>query len=1199
MTDGVRVLSPAEAGVSIALMGRVRIVRGQPPLERPLKYRKGIALLAYLAVPAGRWHGRDELAELLWPALALGAARSNLRQVLKDLRHTLAATPADSPLRTEGDLVCLDVRGDVSLDVAALSGGTLPDRLPDTADDVFLAGLAWPELPAFESWLHGVRQQLAERIAAVLLAASRQRREAGDLAGAIALARRLLAQAPLDEGHAAWLMALLCEQGDRRAALACYDALALRLRQEVGVAPGTALMRLRERAEVQAAAVEAPLPARFAEVRWLTVLFCLPGASGDGDGQDWPVEVLRNVVAQWNGRLQPMAGRGVMAVFGLGADSERSVARALHAAGDIHAQLHAARFVPRSGVCTGRVLVRTSETAPALLGDVPDLAMQIGWLAAPGDILVPEAVVLQAGAHFDFEPLGARECAAADGPVALYRLRRQAGRRGQPLALEASAAAPFVGRVAMLGELFELWRDSCAGAARIAVLQAGAGLGKTRLSAELALRVAQAGGQVRRLACRLEWRHQPLAPVSGALAELAGIDEGDVAEVRRRKLYRHLATACPGLSDSSHETLLALLDPLAQRGAQGKDAAFQAVLDALAALLHSDPALLIVDDLHWCDQTTLELLGLFIRGLATQPLLLLITSRPGGEMAYPPALTRQIELAPMSRQEALALVAVHDPDGAVAPADRQRIDELLQAELARLGAARQVLCAAAVIGGRFTASQLSTLLPAAEVDAALAAARRQRLVVAESGEGFGFSHALIRDAAYACLPRAEREALHLAAAGMLADQGGARQAVAHHYAAARRWHDAARWWAQAGEQAMAAEFAADAVYCFAEALKLLQAHGSDDRAAEGGLEGGHEGDGAAHTVLSARMWLGRAAQLSQGFGSALAYRQFTDALHALEAAPADTPAHRHSLFVALSGRYMGGSSQGAVEGLDIAWRLADLAQAPHEKLMTSFALGNSLFWRGQLRAARDWQERGIALARRLPASERGRFSVDDPAVTCRAFLCWTLWFLGDGQAGCRAAAEAVALARAGGRMHALCFALTFAAALHWCRGDEVAVRRLSGEASALSRQHGFPLWESVNTLFLLWVAARQQRLPDTAPLFEAAASMQSAYGAGITTSRWIAIHALLARGGAWTVAESLLDTTIAEADEHEDQYCLADLLWQKAACLRHQGAVAEAQRYRRRARALARKQQALGLLARFDADSARGRGPGAHGGERD
>jgi len=248
--------------------------------------------------------------------------------------------------------------------------------------------------------------------------------------------------------------------------------------------------------------------------------------------------------------------------------------------------------------------------------------------------------------------------------------------------------------------------------------------------------------------------------------------------------------------------------------------------------------------------------------------------------------------------------------------------------------------------------------------------------------------------------------------------------------------------------------------------------------------------------------------------------------------------------------------------------------------MASFALGNSLFWRGELKEAKQWQEAGIDISTRLLPRDRIRFCVDDPAVTCRAFLAWNLWFQGDEEKAVSMANESVQLARQSGRIHTLCFALTFAVAVHWSRDDCAAVFRLGEEGRALAAQYGLPLWQSVNSLFLLGAAAQSGELTDNSALFAAAAQMQEAYHAGITTSRWIAARALQAQE-AWREAETLLDVTIDEAVRYEDEYCLADILWLKGECLLQRQDSAAGERYFQQAELLASTQQAEGLLRRF------------------
>lgn len=1187
---------PAAAPLQLSLLGRVTLLRGGEDLGKRIKYRKGVALLGYLVVHAGQWQPREKLARLLWPDLEAEAARNNLRQVVHNLSALLGAG-ADSPLQKDSRAIRLlaehrlhldlDWLDDASLDRLALGSRTdapWRDRLEAAAPALlghFLDGLQLEDSPELDDWLHTSRHHFHARAAVLLQRLGEIRRAEGRLDAAIALARLLQRAAPLNEDHALQLMTLLAENGEHAAARAVFDTLRQRLALELGSRPGPALQAL------QARLARAPRQDDSPELRWLTVLYCAPG----GGTEDWAEDgrLLADMqarVERRGGQLLSVCGRGMLAMFGV--SGERSTERALLAAADIHNGA-AAHLAPRSGISAGKALVQPAAPHPRLLGVLPDLAMLAGWSAAAGEILVTAAVVAEAGPRFRFEDAGRHHLPGFDAPQALYR----SGPALAPLLPEGSDS-PFAGRDQELGILQELWREACAGRPRAALLRGPAGLGKTRLASELARHVWQQGGQVRRLACGLDLQHRPLGPLIAGLEAFAQLDDTAPAELRAGQLAAALRRAHPALEDDAVDAIAALAGQgSAEQAPLPKDEAFHALSRLLTAFA-AGPTLLIVDDLHWSDRTTLELLHRLLPDLGSQPLLLVLTARPDTELATAGLALQTLDLAPLPQAAALALIARHDPQQQIPPAERQRIAdacggvplflerlalnwhdggrhsqtiaELLQNELDRLGKARPVLMAAAVLGQRFGRQQLGALLPATATAPALDAALDSRLIAEEDADTFVFRHALIRDIAYGSLAPARRRQLHRQVAELLCRHDKpAAENVAGHFAAAGCWREAEQWWSRAGEAAMAQEFAADAMRCFEEALACL----------------GHLGHGEqdGERAMELRMRLGYAAQQAQGFGSPLAHRLFSEIASRLEA-EGDSDRRRGRLFAALSGRYMGGSSQGEVEGLAIARRLEQLAQTDAERLMAAFALGNSLFWRGQLDEARGWQERGIELAGRLSARDRVRYCVDDPAVTCRAFLGWNLWFLGEDAAACATAAEAVALARRGRRAHALCFALTFAAALHWCRQDRAEVLRLAGEAHALSARHGFSLWEGVNSLFLLWADAAGDTPTATAALFAAAERMQLAYQAGITTARWIAAHALLAQAERDEAAR-LLDLAIREADVNEDQYCLADLLWLKAGCL--SGAAAEA--LRAQALALAGEQHALGLLQRFAASA--------------
>lgn len=1149
--------------LTLAMLGRPRVVRNGIDLTRRIKYRKAVALLGYLAAHAGIWLQRERLADLLWPELDLASARTNLRQVLANLGSLLNDDSAEV-LQKVGDSVALIPHPEVQIDIALLSDAVLDRVAADALEnrawrerqvepwatalgEEFLDGLDLSDALEFSEWLRAKRVQFRSRGTLLLEYLCQAQRADGRLPEAIASARLLADLSPLDENRHGLLMSLLAESGDEAGALEVFAALEHRLKADMGVGPGGRLIALRGDilGRIQRRKEQSSLGGRQApEVRLAAVLFCVSDLLRDDEAGHYFAEWASALVKARGGIVVSVLGRGLLAVFGLDGKAEGITWRALLAAREISESARNGQSAPPSiGICTGRVLLRSTEGGLHIGGDIPDIARFIGWSAAPGEIRACEAAAQQVRDRFRFELLGEQTFLGLEGCHKVYRWL------GEANAAEA-AYAPLSGRREELARLAACWDEAAAGQARIAVLRAPAGLGKTRLASELMERVAELGGQVRRIRCSLEHQHEPLAAV---LAALAGALKYGVGE------------------------------------RPSKSAVFADLVVLLNAEAEQAPILLVVDDLHWSDLATRELIAHLARSLTRQRLLMVLTVRPEVDLDYPGGMAQTIDLAPLDDSASLSLVEAHDPGGALTAEERAdivatcggiplfierlvksrlegghhqlSITELLQSELDRLGGHKTVLHAAAVLGNRFERRHLMALLPDADVPVALTRALGRRLVDSVSAQTCAFRHALIRDTAYQSLPASRRRQLHERAAHLLMQEKTvAPEEVARHFTAAGCHGQAVDWWIKAGEADMACEFAADAMASFQQALDLLSAAGP---AADKSLQ------------RAVRMRLGYAAQVAEGFGSPLTWQLFRDMLAEIEAAPESDPSQ---LFSALCGCYMGSSSFGKDEGLIIARRLQALARTDAERLMAAFALGNTLFWRGDFEEALAWQRQGIALAAQVPFQDRIRYGVDDPAVTCRAINCWTLWFLGQDDAACAMADEAVTVARKGRAAHAQCFALVFAASLQRCRDDVAKTAALAGEALALAKQYAFPLWEGVASLYLLWAQARAGAMSDPSPLFGAAALLQQAIPGRLTTSRWIVASALIEHGD-WQEAERLLDTALREVEFQEEQYCLADLLHLKGLCLDRQGLAPQGDEHRRRAIALAQRQGASGLLA--------------------
>lgn len=1148
-------------GMYLCLLGRPLLSLDGVDVACRIKYRKGIALLGYLGIHAGDWLAREQLADLLWPELELASARTNLRQVLNNLSALLNGEGA--VLQKNNTSIALVPGSRMRMDIDLLSDAVLDRIVSDTADariwreremepraaslgGEFLDGLQLPDTPEFDAWLEDQRHYFRGRSAFLLDSLCRAQHADGRLTAAIATARRLVGLSPTDESHTRLLMMMLSEGGDSRGALVAFEAIEQRLSTELGVQPDSSLIALRDQIaqRLDSANGQGLIDPHTQELRRLVALYCVSDALQDSAADSDFFEQVSAIVQMRGGKVVSVLGRGVLAVFGLQNGAERPVQRAVLAARDLLSPEHSS--MPRIGISAGRVLLRPASDMPHLAGDMLDLAQMTGWSAQPGEILVCESTAVHGAEWFRFEPAGERTFPGLEGARKLFRLIGN-------VAPSDADDTPLSGRGSELAQLRTLWEESASGHTRVALLRAPPGLGKTRLANELERLVAAQGGQVRRIQCRLEHQHEPLAAV---LAELA-TTSGD------------------------------------KKNAHSKSEIFTEVFALLDTATRSQPVLLVVDDLHWSDFATRELIGQLALGLGQQRLMMLITTRPEIALDLPSGLAHVIDLVPLDEADALSMIAARDFRDAIPPAERANIAatsggvplfierkvrsylegehhhapiaDLLQNELDQLGGYKQVLHAAAVLGNRFERRHLLALLPDVDVQAALARSIDRRLITAVSAETCVFRHALIRDAAYDNLPASRRKLLHERVARLfMTTLNSAPEEVAGHFTAAGCRNEAVDWWLKAGDDAMAREFAADAMTSYQEALGLLDDAGTAADKAQG---------------RSIRMRLGYAAQVAEGYGSPLTYQLFTDMVAELDAALDYDPGE---MFSALCGCYMGSSSFGKDDGLIIARRLQALARSDAERLMACFALGNTLFWRGDFKEAADWQKAGITLAKNVPLVERIRYGVDDLAVTCRAFHCWTLWFLGEEKAACAVADEALAFARRGKRAHGLCFALIFATCLHWCRGDVAQVASLASEALTLSKQHRFPLWEGVSSLFLLWAQASSGDTTGVDNLFGAAAMLQQAIKGRVTTSRWIVIHSLLA-SGEWQEAEKLLDVALREVEFQEEQYCLADLFRLKGECLEKRGLIDEGRNHYLRGLAVAREQGAPGLCERFEA----------------
>ena len=669
--------------------------------------------------------------------------------------------------------------------------------------------------------------------------------------------------------------------------------------------------------------LEPAVPARVADEReadrrQVTVLFAdLSGFTSLSERLD-PEEVrafqnalfetLAQAIERFDGFVEKFVGDAVMAVFGAPVAHEDDPQRALDASLDMLeraaglADRWAARLGQRVtlhiGVHSGPVVAGSlgaaAGAAYAVTGDTVNTTARLLAAAAPGTILVSEATYALTRHRFAFEPGGEISLRGKSEPVVVHRLL---GAMAEPRSGRGLAAlglgAPLVGRADELDQLKSAFARMQRGRAQLVSLVGEAGTGKSRLIAEffstLEAEGRLAGTVVRRATCSS--LGEPTYGIFGALFRDAyKVDQADSLDVARQKLTDGLR-ALGARSDEAEAIAPVLSYMLGVEDAKPRDVEpeqlqRQIALAARALIerrVQHDPLMLVVDDLHWADSASVDLLRNVVDHLADKPLMVLLSHRPE---ARPPQVTRAaqavIRIHPLSREETRALVVglfgaaggdqlgpLQDFVATRASGNPLFVEEVVRSlvgkgVLVRTGAhwastaayeavdvpptlqglllsrvdrlpadARRLLQEAAVLGAEFDES----LLRAVASDAATAHVALDRLVEADviqsagsgrDGARYRFTHALTHEVVYQNLLLARRTELHETAGRVLERIAGPHperlsdlEALGHHWSLSADKPRGARYLLAAGDWARGVYANDDAIRHYERALRTL------------------------------------------------------------------------------------------------------------------------------------------------------------------------------------------------------------------------------------------------------------------------------------------------------------------------------------------------------------------------------------------
>ncbi len=415
-----------------------------------------------------------------------------------------------------------------------------------------------------------------------------------------------------------------------------------------------------------------------AERRQLTVLFCdlvdSTVLGGQLDPEDLR-EVIRAyqtacamVIERLDGHIAQYLGDGLLVYFGYPQAHEDDAQRAVRAglgmvaameALNTHlAQRHGVRVAVRIGIHTGLVVVGEvgggSRQEQLALGDTPNLAARLQGLAAPDTVVLSAATFRLVHGYFTYQDLGAHTLKGVATPMSVYRMLGESGVQSRLEAIVPGRLTPLVGREEEVALLQQRWDQAKAEQGQVVLLNGEAGIGKSRLVQVLKDHVAHEPH------ARIEWRgssyhrQSALYPVIVHLHRLLQWQEDETPEEKLRTLETTLTSS--GLALPEVVPLLAALlslplpahyPPLAMTPQQQRQKTLEALLTWLYAEAKRQPVLVIVEDLHWIDPSTLELLSLLIDQGASARLCLVLTAR--SEFRPPWAMPAHLTLLTLRR----------------------------------------------------------------------------------------------------------------------------------------------------------------------------------------------------------------------------------------------------------------------------------------------------------------------------------------------------------------------------------------------------------------------------------------------------------------------------------------------------------------------------------------------------------------------
>jgi class 3 adenylate cyclase/tetratricopeptide (TPR) repeat protein len=908
------------------------------------------------------------------------------------------------------------------------------------------------------------------------------------------------------------------------------------LLKDIGVSSAGHRLRLRDAiaklaptsiAEANAASAGAATEASAtsAERRQLTVMFCdLVGSTAMAARLD--PEELREVIGayhrcvaaavrRFDGLVAKYMGDGVLVYFGYPRahedDAERAVRAGLNiieAVGRLDAPANA-KLQVRIGIATGLVVVgdlvgEGASQEQAVVGETPNLAARLQALAEPGSVVIAPATRRLLGNLFRLRTLGRHEVKGLVEPVEAWAVEGLSASEGRFEAARSGRLTGFVGREHELGLLIARWNLAQDGEGQVVLLSGEPGIGKSRILAELRGRLEAQHATSLRLHCSPYYVNSAFYPIIDNFERALRFARDDTAEQKLEKLEA-LVVGQYGRPREDLRFIAAMLSipdnerygAVAMTPQKFKDETLRALVDTTEAIARRQPTVMLFEDAHWADPTTLEVMDLLIHRVRNLPLLVVVTHRPEfssrwSHYGHVAALT----LSKLTRPQSSAMVS-RLAGGKALPGDVLEqilgktdgvplfVEELtksilesadlrdagdrweyagragtlaipltlrdsLMARLDRFAPVKEIAQIGAAIGREFSWELVAAVAPHArpELDQALAQLTASGLAFQQGTPPdavYAFKHALVQDAAYDSLLRRRRQELHSKITKVIEERWPDAAAtdpelLAHHYTESKQPEKAIPLWRNAGNLALGRMALTEAIAHLNKGLELVAA-----------LPPSRDRDGSE---LDLRTLLGTAWMALKGWAA----QEVWDSLH--PALGLANSLHRNDALVPIMwGVFRHVLTRGRVaESLRWVTQTMNAAETcgdPDLLIVGHHSAVTAYFWLGDPIKSREHADRVLELYSEERHHLTGILN-NDPKTHGLVFSALSTWMLGYPEQAVRIGDAAHAHARRRGHAFDLGWALTVGAQVFDYLREPDELLKSVEEADLVGRENSLP-----------------------------------------------------------------------------------------------------------------------------------------------